>query len=76
MEAPHTKSRAEKLHEQEVKSELAISKVLRYGALISTFIMAVGIILRVIRGPGSTGGIGFIHLSELLPHLLRMERDA
>lgn len=71
MEESHTKSRSEKLHEQEVRSELAISRVLRYGALISTLIMAAGILLRIFRGHGG-GGAGFIHLPDLFPQLFQL----
>jgi uncharacterized membrane protein len=73
MRTSNTESQIEKLHQQELKSELAISRVLRYGALISTLIMAAGVVLRAIRGHGAVSGAGFVHLPELLPHVLRME---
>ena len=73
MEESHTKSRSEKLHEQEVRSELAISRVLRYGALISTLIMAAGVLLRIFRGHGGGGGAGFVHLQDLFPQVLQLD---
>jgi uncharacterized membrane protein len=57
-----------------VKGEHAIAVVLRYGALLSTVIMAVGIALAVFRG--SLGGFAahpVIHPRDLFPHLLRLD---
>jgi uncharacterized membrane protein len=56
------------------KSDQAIAVVLRYGAIVSTVIMAVGIALALIRGNlGWSSTYPAIHPRELLPHLLRLE---
>jgi uncharacterized membrane protein len=57
-----------------VKGEHAIAVVLRYGAQISTVIMAAGVLLAAARS--SLGGFSShanIQLRDLLPHLLRLE---
>jgi uncharacterized membrane protein len=75
MEISDIKSQSVKMHEQELKSELAISRVLRYGAYLSTLIMLIGILLMMFRR-GAGAGPGFVHLPELLPHLARMDSIA
>lgn len=58
----------------DVKSEHAIAVVLRYGAMISTAIMAAGVLLAVARGSlGSFSSHASIQLRDLFPNLLRFE---
>jgi uncharacterized membrane protein len=58
----------------DLKSDRAIAVVLRYGALVSTLIMAGGIALAVIRGSlGMSSAYPRIHPRDLFPHLLRLE---
>ena len=58
----------------DVKGEQAISVVLRYGALISTLIMAAGVVLAMFRGSlGMSSAYHPIHPQDLFPHLLRLE---
>ncbi len=61
----------------EEKGERAISAVLRYGSLISTLVMAAGIVLMLVEGasapPASPHGI---HFSLLIPALVRLQPRA
>jgi uncharacterized membrane protein len=58
----------------EVKGEHAISVVLRYGAIVSTLIMAAGVVLAMFRGSlGASSAYRLIHPRDLLPPLLRLE---
>ena len=58
----------------DVKGEHAISIVLRYGAIISTLIMAAGVALAMFRGSlGMSSAYHPIHPRDLFPHLLRLE---
>jgi uncharacterized membrane protein len=59
------------------KGEIAISRVLRLGAMLSTAIMIAGVLLLVIRGKaGGTAGVHFVRLRDLLPQLARLNPEA
>jgi len=59
------------------KAERAIAVVLRYGSLISTLIMALGLGLMLLRGPAlSIPAYHRIRLSLLLPMLVRFDPAA
>jgi uncharacterized membrane protein len=61
----------------EEKSERAISVVLRYGSLISTLIMALGLGLMFLRGPAtSLATYHRIRLSVLFPVVIRFDPAA
>lgn len=61
----------------EERSERAIAGVLRYGSLISTLIMALGLGLMLLRGPAtSLAAYHGIRLSVLLPLVVRFDPAA
>jgi uncharacterized membrane protein len=61
----------------EEKGERAIALVLRYGSLISTLIMALGLGLMLLRGPAkSLATYHRIRLSALFPMLVRFDPAA
>jgi len=61
----------------EETSEHVIAGVLRYGSLISTLIMALGVGLMLVRGPGvSLPAYHRIRLSLLLPGLISFDPAA
>jgi uncharacterized protein len=58
----------------DLRGEKAIATVLRYGALISTLIMAAGVALAVFRGRlGMSSAYTLIHPRDLFPPLLRLD---
>ena len=59
--------------ESHLRSERAITLVLRYGALISTLIMAVGSVLAAIRGIGLVATSHSIHPGVLLSNVLHFD---
>ncbi|MGE5326115.1 MAG: DUF1634 domain-containing protein [Deltaproteobacteria bacterium] len=59
------------------KGEIAIARVLRVGAFLSTLIMLAGVLLLVFRGRASdAAGVHFVTLRELLPKLVRLNPEA
>jgi len=59
------------------KSDYAIALVLRYGSLISTLVMTLGLGLMLLRGPAvSLPADHRVRLSLLFPMLLRMDPAA
>lgn len=59
------------------KGEIAIARVLRVGAFLSTLIMLAGVLLLVFRGGASgAAAVHFVTLRELLPQLVRFNPEA
>jgi len=59
------------------KGEKAIALVLRYGALVSTLIMALGIAVTLLRGPaGSLAASHRLRPALLLSQLMRLDAAA
>ena len=57
--------------------ERGITRVLRFGALLSTVIMLVGVVLAVVQGkPGGQAALNFLRFRDLLPGLLRFDPTA
>jgi len=61
----------------EEQSDRAIAVVLRYGSLISTLVMALGLGLMLLRGPAtSLATYHRVRLSQLLPLVVRFDPAA
>lgn len=61
----------------EERARSAIAAVLRYGSLISTLVMALGLTLILPRGPGSFGPGGhLVSFRTLFPRVIRLDAAA